>query len=203
MVPPAAGPEAGLIEKTSRCENSDVLPFGSVAVAAIARAGLDRRGQRDVEARVARAVGRDLGRADVVRPSRNSCGRGAAAGIGIEVEVEGRRRRCCSGLPRRAFPTPCGAAGPPRSGSGSSAGRSAPCRRRRRRSASRRSCRRRTGRSRAGCCWRRCGCPGCGRAGPGRGLRRSSRSALKAIVLPSPGPVPPIVRSFPTPTMPA
>ena len=33
FVPPAGGPEAGLIEKISRCENSDVFPFGSVAVA--------------------------------------------------------------------------------------------------------------------------------------------------------------------------
>ena len=32
-VPPSAGPEAGLIEKRMRCENSEVLPFGSVAVA--------------------------------------------------------------------------------------------------------------------------------------------------------------------------
>ena len=32
-VPPAAGPEAGVIEKMIRCENSEVLPAGSVAVA--------------------------------------------------------------------------------------------------------------------------------------------------------------------------
>ncbi len=34
FVPPAGGPEAGLIEKMIRCENSDVFPAGSVAVAA-------------------------------------------------------------------------------------------------------------------------------------------------------------------------
>ena len=33
FVPPAGGPEAGFIEKMSRCENSDVFPAGSVAVA--------------------------------------------------------------------------------------------------------------------------------------------------------------------------
>jgi hypothetical protein len=31
--PPAGSPDAGLIEKTIRCESSDVLPSGSVAVA--------------------------------------------------------------------------------------------------------------------------------------------------------------------------
>ena len=35
LVPPAAGPPPGFDEKTSRCENSDVLPAGSVAVALI------------------------------------------------------------------------------------------------------------------------------------------------------------------------
>jgi hypothetical protein len=34
-VPPAAGPEDGVIEKMILCENSDVLPSGSVAVTAI------------------------------------------------------------------------------------------------------------------------------------------------------------------------
>ena len=34
-VPPAAGPEGGSIEKAIRCENSEVLPSGSVAVAEI------------------------------------------------------------------------------------------------------------------------------------------------------------------------
>ncbi len=34
-VPPAAGPEVGVIEKMMRCENSEVLPAGSVAVAEI------------------------------------------------------------------------------------------------------------------------------------------------------------------------
>ena len=33
LVPPAGGPEAGFMEKINRCENSDVLPAGSVAVA--------------------------------------------------------------------------------------------------------------------------------------------------------------------------
>ena len=33
--PPVSGPEAGLIEKRIRGENSDVLPAGSVAVAAM------------------------------------------------------------------------------------------------------------------------------------------------------------------------
>ena len=43
-VPPAAGPEAGVIEKTIRCENSEVLPAGSVAVAEMrAPASVDRR----------------------------------------------------------------------------------------------------------------------------------------------------------------
>src|SRR5262249_49357130 len=35
LVPPAGGPEAGDIEKMRRCENSEVFPFGSVAVALI------------------------------------------------------------------------------------------------------------------------------------------------------------------------
>ena len=35
LVPPAGGPAVGLTLKGSRCENSDVLPAGSVAVAAI------------------------------------------------------------------------------------------------------------------------------------------------------------------------
>jgi hypothetical protein len=34
-VPPCAGPDAGEMEKMIRCENSDVLPAGSVAVAEI------------------------------------------------------------------------------------------------------------------------------------------------------------------------
>ena len=34
-VPPVAGPDFGEIEKMIRCENSDVLPSGSVAVAEI------------------------------------------------------------------------------------------------------------------------------------------------------------------------
>ena len=34
-VPPAPDPEAGLIEKMIRCENSEVFPAGSVAVAEI------------------------------------------------------------------------------------------------------------------------------------------------------------------------
>ena len=33
LVPPSGTPEPGLMEKISRCENSEVLPAGSVAVA--------------------------------------------------------------------------------------------------------------------------------------------------------------------------
>jgi hypothetical protein len=35
LVPPAGGPEPGVIEKMMRCESSEVLPAGSVAVALI------------------------------------------------------------------------------------------------------------------------------------------------------------------------
>ena len=34
-VPPVSGPEVGVMAKMIRCENSEVFPLGSVAVAAI------------------------------------------------------------------------------------------------------------------------------------------------------------------------
>ena len=60
-VPPAAGPEAGEIEKMIRCENSDVLPAGIGGRGGDPRPAR-RHGKGDVEARVARTVGRDLRR---------------------------------------------------------------------------------------------------------------------------------------------
>ena len=60
-VPPAGGPEAGVIEKTIRCENSEVLPSGSVAVAVTRRPAAIATGRSTSIVGVAGAVGRDLG----------------------------------------------------------------------------------------------------------------------------------------------
>ena len=43
-MPPAGGPERGVVEKAMRCENSEVLPAGSVAVAVTRAPDLDRPG---------------------------------------------------------------------------------------------------------------------------------------------------------------
>ena len=81
------------MEKISRCENSDVLPAGSVAVAVMRDAVLDLRRQDHVDRGVARSVRRDLRGTQIVLAFEVFLRPGGAGGIGKEVDVEGRRRR--------------------------------------------------------------------------------------------------------------
>ena len=93
-VPPSGGPDVGLLsEKTMRCENSEVFPSGSVAVALTRAFSSTVTEQREVEARVAGAVRCDLRRADVVLALQELLGPVRAGGIRIEVEVERRSGR--------------------------------------------------------------------------------------------------------------
>ena len=166
-----------------RCENSEVLPAGSVAVAEIrAPASVDDR-KRHVDRGVARAVGRDLRRAEVGLALENSRGKLRAGGVRVEVEVEGRRGRAVELALDRA----CSRALRPRCSTDWRIGKfwqvvRRPCRRRgvvrRRRRRRRDRCR---GRCRGSSCRASCGARPAPTRCPGRGCRRcGSRPARPA-----------------------
>src|SRR5450432_503399 len=79
--PPDAGPETGLEEKMMRCENSDVLPAGSVAVADIRESDATATGstKSNVALPVPSVVTGRVPRN--VSPSTNSWGRPAHAAL--------------------------------------------------------------------------------------------------------------------------
>ena len=136
LVPPAGGPEAGFIEKINRCENSDVFPLGSVAVAEMRDPVSTFAGSVTSIVALPEPSVVDLSRADVV--------------LTLEVLLRARRTedssrsrcrtswmRCCSSTPDDMRPRALAEGWPRTSGSDSSGGRWAPRRRRRRRWVSR------------------------------------------------------------------
>ncbi len=74
-VPPAGGPEAGLTEKRIRCENSEVLPSGEVAVAVIGWPSSSATENMTLYVAVPVASVMTCIDPMYVSPSRKSCGR--------------------------------------------------------------------------------------------------------------------------------
>ena len=110
-VPPAEDPRTGVTREGCCCENSEVLPTGSVAVAVIARAGPDRRpaASTSIDASPEPSVvtcGRRRGRS---RPRGAPCGKADAGGVGVEVDDRRSSLGELWSLPwTRVVPPPCG-----------------------------------------------------------------------------------------------
>jgi hypothetical protein len=91
-VPPADGPETTSIDRMVRCESSEVLPVGSVAVAEMRRPSLVAAGQWTSKSAcpLASVVVCEVPSNDRLQQLARKVG---AHRVPVEVQVYGRRRR--------------------------------------------------------------------------------------------------------------